>query len=172
MPLFNTLLIVALAGFALYGLWFGLIHTFGALLGTVVGALAAANFYNAVALWMQGIFGGNLNVHRAIAFLLVFAVVNRLVGLVFLLLEKMFQVLAILPFLKSINRLLGAIFGLLEGAIVIGATLLVIQRFPFGGLQAQIAASPVAQTVVSVARVVILLLPPALRDAIGLPPVT
>lgn len=169
MPLFTVLLIVALAGFVLYGLWFGLIHTLGALLGTIVGAIAAGAYYDPVAIWMQHTLGGSLNVHRALAFLIVFAVVNRLVGLVFMLLEKVFNVVSIVPFLKSINRLLGAIFGFLEGAIVIGATLLIIQKFPFGGLPALIAGNPIAQTMISIARVIMPLLPESIRNAIGLP---
>lgn len=169
MPLFNTILIVLLAGFVLYGLWFGLIHTLGSLIGTVVGALAAGQYYDIVAHWLQGWLGGSLNVHRAIAFLLIFAIVNRLVGFAFLLIEKTFNFISIIPFLKSINRLLGGVLGLIEGAIVLGATLYIIQRFPFGGLPALIDSSPIAKTLLAIARVIIPLLPESIRNAVGIP---
>ena len=169
MTLFTTILIVLLAGFVLYGLWFGLVHTLGALIGTIAGALVAVRYYDVVAQWMQHTFGGSLNVHRAIAFLIVFAVANRLIGFIFLILEKLFHFISIIPFLKSINRLLGGILGLAEGAIVIGTTLIVIQRFPFANMPAMIAASPLAGTLISVARVLVALLPVSVRAAIGIP---
>lgn len=169
MNVFNIILIVILAGFALYGLFFGLIHTFGVLLGTVVGAYAAGAYYEPVAQWFNHSFGGSINVTRAIAFLLVFVVINRLVGLLFIVLEKVFQIAAIIPFVTSLNRILGAAFGLLEGALVIGVTLYVVVRFPFEPVARLITASPLAQFLLGIARILIPLLPETLRTSLGIP---
>jgi uncharacterized membrane protein required for colicin V production len=62
-------------------------------------------------------------------FLILFSLFNRLTGLGFYLVEKVFNLISIIPFLKTINRLLGAIFGFLTGALVIGLCLYVISRY-------------------------------------------
>ncbi|MEK7516515.1 MAG: CvpA family protein [Patescibacteria group bacterium] len=165
MTLFDIILIVILGGFVLFGFWFGLIHTLGALVGTVVGAWAAGHYYDALALWLSGIIGGNLNVLRVIVFVVLFTIVNRLVGLLFFILEKVFKVLTIIPFLKTINRLAGAVLGLAEGVLVLGLSIYIASRYPLGewftGMV--LARSSVARYLSGLADVLAPLLPEAVR---------
>lgn len=169
MTFFQTILTVALAGFVLYGLWFGLVHTLGTLVGTIGGAFVAGYFYDSVAAWFFRNYGGNLNVGRVIAFFLVFVIANRLIGLIFLILEKMFQFISIVPFLKSINRLLGALLGLLEGGIVLGLALYLVQQYPFGPVKELIATSSLAHFLLAIANILVPILPDSLRLLIGIP---
>ncbi|HSD12429.1 MAG TPA: CvpA family protein, partial [Patescibacteria group bacterium] len=104
-------LLVALGGFVLYGFWFGIIHMVGALLGVVVGAVAAGRLYGPVAHWLLPFVGSNENLAKILGFFIVFVLVNKLVGLAFWIIEKIFKFISIIPFLKTFNRLLGAALG-------------------------------------------------------------
>ena len=58
------------------------------------------------------------------------ALVNRLIGLVFWIIEKIFKIVAVIPFLKTFNALLGGLLGFLEGIVVVGGTLYIAARYP------------------------------------------
>ncbi len=133
MTIFDTILLVILAGFVFYGLFFGLIRTLGSLVGVVVGAWLASHYYLTIFDWTQDLFFGHDNLGKVIIFIVLFIVVNRLTGFGFALLEKTFNIISIIPFLKTINRLAGAVFGFLEGALVLGLILYVASRYTFIG---------------------------------------
>lgn len=153
--LLDVILILAVFGFLLFGLWFGLIHTFGSLVGTIVGAFIAGQFYTIVP--------GTLP--RLAAFILIFLIVSRLVGFGFSLLERVFHILTILPFLKSVNRLGGGIFGLLEGVLVVGTALIVMSQYHLGPwFTTAMMNSKVVPSLVNAAQVLLPFLPLALQQ--------
>jgi len=168
MVLIDVILLIALGGFILFGFWFGLVHTFGALAGTLLGAYLSSRWYDDVAVWAQSHFAGSLNVWKVITFILLFVIINRLVGLLFYILEKMFNVLTSLPFLKSIDRLAGAGLGLLEGAVVLGGLVFISGRFPFGLEQRLFSVSALKIYFLDVFNVLLPLVPQALKAADGL----
>ncbi|MFH0951543.1 MAG: CvpA family protein [bacterium] len=129
MIIFDAVLLLALAGFVFYGLFFGLIRTLGSLVGVVVGAWAAGQWYLDFYGWTTNLFFGHENLGKIISFIIVFVLVNRLVGFLFVLLDKFFHLLTIIPFLKTINRLAGAIFGFIEGSLILGLLLYVASRY-------------------------------------------
>lgn len=164
MNLFDVILLIGLGGFVLYGLWFGIIHSLGVLVGTIVGAYLAGQYYNAAAVWAQGHVGGSLAVWNVVMFLIVFTLGNRLIGFVFWLIERVFNVLTVIPFLKTINRLAGAILGLVEGVLVLGLTLYVAERYPLGAWFLKFfPPSQVAQELMRIANILVPLLPEALQ---------
>lgn len=161
----DIILLILLGGFTLFGLYTGLIHALGALVGVAVGAFFASRFYGPIADWLIPITGGNPNWVKVVVFILVFIIVNRLVGFAFWIVEKIFGVLKVIPFLSTINRLLGAILGLSEGVLVIGLTLYFISKFPLGEtLTAALAASSVAAYLIKISAVLWPLLPLVLRQ--------
>lgn len=165
MPLFDLILVIVLGAFVLYGFWFGLIHAFGALVGVVVGAFLAGRLFDPLSITFSWVFGGNVNLGRIVVFFIVFTIVNRLVGFGFHLLERVFKVLTILPFLSSINRLAGAILGFLEGSLVLGGVLLLATKFPIApGFTTAIAQSQIAAYLLGVANVIVPLLPELVRQ--------
>ncbi|MDP3244062.1 MAG: CvpA family protein [bacterium] len=153
---FDLVLILILFAFALFGFWFGLLHAFGALVGTVVGAIVASRYYT---IWSAS------NTTRLIAFIVIFTVASRLTGFIFLLIEKFFKIAKIVPGVSMVNRLAGGLFGLAEGAIVLGAILYFIQKFPIGPLSQWIAASQMAALLLQVGVIVVPLFPEVLRQA-------
>jgi len=145
MNFFDIVLLIIIIGFGLAGLWFGLVHTVGSIVGSVLGVYLAFRFYAPVANWIIGITGWEGNVTKLVVFVIAFILINRLVGLVFWLIDKIFGWFTKLPFIHSANHIAGFIFGLIEGAIVLGVTLYFIVRFPLGeNFMNALAASKIA----------------------------
>lgn len=163
MPLVDGAILILLGGFVLFGLWFGFIHTLGALIGTIGGVFVASRLFEPIAQWIHGIAGGSLNFERVVAFLLILTIVDRLIGLAFWFVEKMFNFLTIIPFLKTINRLLGGLLGFVEGVLVIGLTLYFASRYPFPPVGEYIASSGFATWLINAASVLVPLIPAAIR---------
>ena len=131
MPIFDAILLIILAGFVFYGLFFGLIRTLGMLAGVIVGAFLASRFYLFAAAWLSPVFFGHNNLGKVLAFIIIFTIANRLTGLLFYLADRVFKIISIVPFLKTFNRLGGAILGFLSGSLIIGLLLFVIARYSF-----------------------------------------
>ena len=131
MPIFDTILIIALAGFVFYGLFFGLIRTFGVFAGIFIGAWLASRFYLEVFEWIGGVFFGYDNLGKVLIFIILFTLINRLVGFGFYFLDRAFRLLSIIPFLKTFNRLGGAVLGFATGGLFIGLILYVASRYAF-----------------------------------------
>ncbi|OGY42366.1 MAG: hypothetical protein A2Y82_04365 [Candidatus Buchananbacteria bacterium RBG_13_36_9] len=148
----------------MFGLWFGFIHTLGSLIGTFAGAFFAGLLYNSISNWMAQVFG-HPNLMKIFAFIFVFIIANRLIGFGFYVLDKIFNFLTIVPFLKTINRLLGGVLGFFEGLLVIGLSLFIIARFPvsdwFSGV---LQASRIAPWFIDVSTILQLMLPELLRQ--------
>jgi membrane protein required for colicin V production len=113
-------IIIILAGFLWYGFFFGLIRLIGNLVGLIIGAYLASRFYLPIFNFISHYLPGHPELFKIIIFILCFSIIAHLVGYLFILLEKLFNVVAIIPFLKTINRLLGAVFGLAEGIFILG----------------------------------------------------
>ncbi|MBI4276405.1 CvpA family protein, partial [Candidatus Uhrbacteria bacterium] len=131
MSLFDLILAIVVFGFVLSGFWFGVIHALGAVVGLVLGAYVAGQWYEGWAQALAWLFYGHDNVARIVIFMAIFTLVNRLVGLVFYILERIFKIISVVPFLKTINRLAGAALGFIEGVVVVGAALYLTSKYQF-----------------------------------------
>lgn len=164
MGLFDVILLIIVGGFAIFGFWFGLIHTLGSLLGTVLGAYLASRYYEPMAGWLMSITGWEGNMPKVLMFIIAFVIINRLVGFGFWIVDKSLSFLTRMPFIKGINRFLGVLLGVFEGMITIGLVLYFIDKFPLGeAIMTRIADSFMAPICISMADVLLPLLPEALR---------
>lgn len=164
MSLFDIILLIVIAGFAMFGFWFGLIHTLGSLLGTVFGAYLASRYYEPMADWLMGITGWSGNTAKVLMFVIAFIIINRLVGLIFWLVEKTTNFITHLPFIRGLNRFLGLLFGALEGLITLGLIFYFIERIPLADkYMGWLATSVVAPYCSVLAGILIPLLPEALK---------
>ena len=151
----DVILLLSVFGFTLFGLWFGLIHTFGALIGMVVGTAIAGQLYTLVPGTLPSVA----------AFIIISLAVSRLAGFALAFVEKIFHIISIIPFLKSINRLGGGVFGLLEGVLFVGVVLIVASRYDFGAwFTTAMTQSKVAPSLVNAAQVLLPFLPIALKQ--------
>ena len=164
MGLFDIILLIIIAGFGLFGLWFGFIHTMGSLVGTVVGAFVASRYYGSAADVLVNITGWSENVSRVLMFILVFLVINRFVGFLFWTLEKTLRIAVRLPFIQSINRILGLVLGVFEGLVTIGLILYVMEVFPISdNISFMMAHSLVAPIALGISEILLPLLPEGMR---------
>jgi len=129
MIIFDIILLIVLSGFIFYGLFFGLIRTVGSIFGLVGGLWLTLVFYLTVFDWVKNLFFGRELAGKIIIFIVLFALINRLIGFIFVLLDRTFDLISIIPF----NRLAGACLGFLEGGLVLGLILLIISQIGFGG---------------------------------------
>ena len=95
---FDLILILIVFTFVLFGLWFGLIHAVGGLLGTLAGSIVAAKYYKRF---------GTTNLGQVISFIVLFTLSSRITGFIFYGVEKLLKIANILPGIKTINRLAG-----------------------------------------------------------------
>lgn len=156
MLILDVILLIILAGFVFYGLFFGLIRTLGSLLGIVVGLWLTAMFYLPAFAWVKNLFFGHDLAGKIIVFIVLFTLVNRLIGFIFALIDRTFDLLSVIPFLKTINRLAGAVLGFITGGLVLGFALLYISQTAFSGY---LAASKVAPFLINYTKAVTPLLP-------------
>lgn len=164
MSIFDIVLLIILSSFALFGLWFGLVHTLGSLIGTVFGVYLASRYYDSAANWIIGFTHWDQNYVKVIIFIVSFVLITRLVGFAFLIMEKFLTIFTRLPFIHGIDRLLGMIFGALEGSVVIGVSLYFISRFPISlSFMNGLAHSQLAPPMVNLASILVPLFPEALR---------
>lgn len=166
MPLswFDLSLLVIVGGFALFGFWFGFIHTAGSLIGTLAGAYLASRYFEVLAQWLVKITGWQGNTARVVMFIVAFLIISRLVGFAFWIVDRLLSIITRLPFISSINRILGLGLGILEGAMTLGLIIYFVERFPLSQkIMEMIAASELAPKFRAVADVFIPLLPDALK---------
>ena len=161
----DLILILIIFCFIAFGFALGLVQVIGALIGVVLGTWAAGMYYEPVGAWLESILLGHGNVARVFAFILIFVVINRLVGLIFWVINKIFHIISIIPFTKFFNRILGAIFGLFEGILVLGLILYFVSRFSISAwLDAALAGSLVAAWLVWLSSILTPLLPVVLQQ--------
>jgi len=118
--IFDTILLIALSGFVFYGFFFGLIRTIGAFAGLLIGVFVTTRIYQPIAEMASGYFLGFDKVGRVVIFLVLFSIISKFVSFAFYLLDRAFNILSIIPFLKTINRLAGGILGFVVGGLAIG----------------------------------------------------
>ncbi len=128
MSWFDVVIIVILAGFAWYGFFYGLIRAVGNLIGLIVGAYIATHVYVRVYEFLDKFIPGNADIGKVLVFVIIFTVVSRLISWLITLLEQLFNVISIIPFLKTANRLLGLVFGLAEGIFALGVAFYILNR--------------------------------------------
>lgn len=163
MAFIDLILAVIVLAFVIFGLFFGLIHTVGSLIGTIVAIIFATRFIDPVVNALGPVVGDS-GIGKVILFIVLFLVINRLVGFLFWILEKIFGFLKFVPFAKTVDRLLGGVFGFVEGVIVVGmVTYYALQVLPEDTLLNMLESSVVAQYLISLVKMFQVLIPEGLR---------
>ncbi|MFA5184640.1 MAG: CvpA family protein [Patescibacteria group bacterium] len=171
MSIFDISLLVILGGFTVNGLFKGLLRILGSLIGLIVGAYAASHYYLLFFDWwkdwgwFQAWAADHAGAGKVISFIILFVLIARLVDFLFLVVEKVFNFMAVIPGSRFINNILGAIFGFLEGALFLGLIIYVISRYSFVGnyFGSQLAESSVAPFLLKIVNIILPLLPEALK---------
>lgn len=158
----DVFLFLAMLAFTSFGWMAGAIHAVGSVVGTVAGAYVATHYNNSITEWLLTQVNFPVGTAHVLVFFSTFFVVNRLVGMVFWMLDKSLNIMRSIPFLNSINHFLGGLAGFLEGALVLGLGIAYLSAFPFGeGMKHFFEGSTVAPWLVDMAAVLFPLLPEA-----------
>lgn len=158
---------VVLFGFVFGGYASGLIQSVGSVVGLLLGTVLAGRWYVAVAGWLAQFVGGQQKLAQVIAFALIVIVVARVFGLALAIFLKVFKVLTIVPGLKSLDKLGGTLFGAAEGALVIGLVFTVALSIFGNDFKKTLTASHFANTVQHIGKVLLPLVPKALKQVQG-----
>lgn len=132
----DLIIILFLFSFGFFGFFFGFIRAVGSLLAVVIGVWVASNYYFLLFDPIREWFLGYDTSAKVFAYVIMFAIVNRLLILGFGLLDSTFNLLSIIPFMRTFNRLGGGLLGLFEGSFLLSIILLFITRhadFPLIG---------------------------------------
>lgn len=155
MSFIDIVLLIIIFGFVWIGFWSGFIHTLGSFLGVFVATAIAFRYFLVIAPAWEWVFFGHRTLAKIVVFIVLFVLVNRLVGLMFWLAGKLFHIVKFFPFLSTFNRLLGATLGLFEGMLAAGVVLFLMTKLPISkSLSQAIASSPVAQTLLTMITIV------------------
>lgn len=164
MELFDIILLIIIGGFGLFGLWFGFFHTLGSLLGTMVGVFVASRHFEVLADWIIRITGWDENFSRVLTFTIAFVIINRLVGFLFWIVDRLLSIVTRLPFINGLNKFLGLILGIFEGFITVGFFIHFHELFPFSEqLSLWVESSEIAAMALGMIIILLPLLPDALR---------
>lgn len=162
----DFIIIAIILIYAWIGFKSGVFRTMGGLLGSIVGFVAASVWYEDLGRWFQDSWSWNLDWSYVAAFILVYLVFNQLVGWLFLLLQRMFDVMSILPTLKVANWAGGLILGLFEGLLLASFLVMMLGRYPqvTDGFEVSVNESVLAGPVEVPAELVIKVLPGGLDE--------
>lgn len=165
MNVLDIILLVFLATFMVAGWRYGLLRSVGSILGMIIGAYVAGNYYEAGAGFLMRFIGDHQALASVLAFGAIFLIISQVFGIIVYFIDKVFNLVMIIPFVKGFNRLLGFLFGFFEGALLIGTIFYVIARFPFlTFLQNWIQGSLLAGYLIDLANILSPLLPAALNN--------
>ncbi|HZJ41765.1 MAG TPA: CvpA family protein [Patescibacteria group bacterium] len=115
------------------GLKKGLIRSLGRMVGLIIGAYVASHYYLNLYEWGNNFVNISESVLKVISFIVLFIIVTQIVHFLFYLIEKAFNLIAIVPGSKYINNILGGALGLFEGSLFLGLIFYVISRYPIFG---------------------------------------
>lgn len=167
MSILDICLLIILIGFVLNGMFKGLINLLGRVVGLIVGAFVASHFYLTVFAWSESIYNGRDALGKILSFIVLFIVVTRLMDLVFKLIEKTFNLIAVIPGSKYLNNIAGAVLGFFEGALFLGLIIYVISRYALVGsllgLSEQLTNSVICPALLGIVNIILPILPEALK---------
>ncbi|MDD5625907.1 MAG: CvpA family protein [Patescibacteria group bacterium] len=132
MTFFDLILLLILFGFIWFNFWQGLVTSLGGIISLILGVTFATRWYDIIASKFLILIIHNQNISRLIAFILIFIVARLLIIFIFKIINKIFDLLSLIPFLKSSNHLGGGVLGLIEGGLKIGLGLDFLSKFPLG----------------------------------------
>jgi membrane protein required for colicin V production len=144
----------------------GLIKSIGSFFGIIGGAFIASHFYELLFQLIKNWFGGYDNIGRVVCFIVLFVLASRLISLIFAMLDKTYNLISIIPFLKSINHIAGGILGLLVGAIILGLLVYVVAKYaPAGTMVGDwLLKSQIAPNLLIFAQILLPILSGSLKD--------
>lgn len=128
MNIVDGILFGVLALSVLWGFKAGAIRAVGNVVGTILSAVLAWKFLEPTVNFLAPWFGSSI-LRQVVFYLILFAVISKLMGLVIYFIEKLFGMVSWLPFAEGANKLIGALVGAVEGIILCTFGILTVAYF-------------------------------------------
>lgn len=163
MPIFDIILLIILVLCVAWGLSLGFVGALGYVVGLIVGIISAGQFYPIVTTYISPYIPiVSENIINILSFFVVLSVISKLVSFI---IDRIFGLISIIPFVKTFNRLLGALLGLIGGVIVTGALIYMMSRFPIATFfEEMITNSKLAPTLLMLFKPITILFPEILKE--------
>ena len=135
MIILEILVLVVIAAFIANGVRAGALETLGRVVGAILGFLAA-RAWSGIAVSVLAMI---MPVAWAwlVSFIVIFLTVDSLVGFLFKLADKIFEILTKLPIIKQIDGVIGGVFGFLESVVVLGGIAFLLRAVTIDAASAQ-----------------------------------
>jgi len=106
------------------------------------------------------------NLANIISFIAIFFVVNGIIGVGAYMVDKVFNILSFIPFLKTINHIAGGILNLAVGIIFLGLVIVLLVEFPvLGFVKPYLEQSQIAPFLVLIIKLLSPLWPEFIKNA-------
>lgn len=129
MLIVEIILAIVILSFAGRGWKAGLIESLGELVGSVIAFLAARWLSSYMAIPFSAIFPGREGLARFVAFVIIFTLVLKLIGWLFMLAAKLLKIVTALPIVSLVDSALGAVCGFLSGIVLVGSTVYLVMTY-------------------------------------------
>src|SRR3989339_626464 len=129
MNLLDVILILIVLAFVYKGAQQGIAYMLGQAVGIIVGVLIASRIFDDLAHLIKPLFLGNYAIAAIFSFVLIFEIINELLGLILSALN-VFGFLRNLPIFSTLDKWLGALLGLFVGNLILGVILFFLLRTP------------------------------------------
>lgn len=168
MPIIDIVLLCLVGAFVFFGLFFGFIHTLGSFIGSIAG-IGISLYALGPLVEKFGFLFGSEGLAEVVIFIIAYLLVSRLVGVVFWVLDRFFDLFTWIPFTSFLNRLLGGILGFLEGLVIIGVVVYIANIYlPEGVIRTALDESWAAGYLVTTLSVLVGFLPEHIQAMIPL----
>lgn len=125
----DTILLIFLAMFVVYGFYIGLLRMILNLIASILGIILSIKFYDVFYELFPFIGFGSDPLGRVLSFIIVLSIISFILSFGFKVLAKILKIITSLPIISFVNRLGGGAFGLIQGFFIIGSILFVLSHY-------------------------------------------
>jgi len=128
MGIADILILSLLGGFLYYGFTSGLVKMLVNLVGAVFAIVVSLHTYYQTTYWILPENLADRFYVQVFVFFLILIVILKAMDFLADFVQKIFNIVSIIPFTKTLNRVFGAGVGLLEGVLFVAAVVFVIEH--------------------------------------------
>ncbi|MFA5420540.1 MAG: CvpA family protein [Patescibacteria group bacterium] len=127
----DTIILIFLGIFIIYGFFSGLVKMVLNLLSSVLAIIFAIKYYQTFYEFFPFVGFGSDSVGSFVSFILILTLSLYILSIGFKLLARVLKIISSLPIISFANKLAGAAFGLVQGLFILGAIFFFLSSYSF-----------------------------------------
>ena len=144
----DLVLVLILLGFAVLGWKRGSLLTLGQVIASIIGFLIARSTSPWLGALITLFMPGRPGLAQLIAFIIIFFIIERLLGMLVGLVNVVFKLITSLPIISTVDKFFGFLLGILEGIVFVGSSAYLVMTLRLdASLMAWLSSSFVARYV-------------------------